>query len=142
MLFRRSFRSCSFEHVNSSGGAANVECGDFWGMAGQQSLASASGGDAAAHFRYANVARDEHLNENEFARLQPGPGAGVEMVEGSLALQLAISNWSAMTTTKLLSVSLQLFRQTNVLRCGASTTFWCSPPSMRLLAVSLVGSQH
>ena len=56
-------------------------------MAGQQSLASASGGDAAAHFRYANVARDEHLNENEFARLQPGPGAGVEMVEGSLALQ-------------------------------------------------------
>ena len=56
--------------------------------------------------------------------------------------KLAISNWSAMTTTKLLSVSLQLFRQTNVLRCGASTTFWCSPPWMRLLAVSLVGSQH
>ena len=56
-------------------------------MAGPQSLASASGGDAAAHFRYANVARDEHLNENELSRLQPGPGAGVEMVEGSLALQ-------------------------------------------------------
>ncbi len=75
------------------GGPANVECGDFWGMAGQQSLASASGGDAAAHFRYANVARDEHLNENEFARLQPGPGAGVEMVEGSLAL----TNWRSAT---------------------------------------------
>ena len=56
-------------------------------MAGQQSLAAASGGDAAAHFRHANVARDDHLNEKELARLQPGPGAGVEMVEGSLALQ-------------------------------------------------------
>ncbi len=56
-------------------------------MAGPQSLASASGGDAAEHFRYANVARDEHLNENELSRLQPDPGAGVEMVEGSLALQ-------------------------------------------------------
>ena len=56
-------------------------------MAGPQSLASASGGDAAEHFRYANVARDEHLNENELSRLQPGPGAGVEMVEGSLVLQ-------------------------------------------------------
>ena len=56
-------------------------------MAGQQSLASASGGDAAEHSRYANVARDEHLNENELSSLQPGPGAGAEMVEGSLALQ-------------------------------------------------------
>ena len=56
-------------------------------MAGQQSLATASGGDAAEHFTYANVARNEHLNENELSRLQPGPGANVEMVEGSLALQ-------------------------------------------------------
>src|SRR5688500_14468086 len=59
----------------------------FWGMAGPQSLASASGGDAAEHFRYANVARDEHLNENGLSRPEPDPGAGVEMAEGSLILQ-------------------------------------------------------
>jgi exopolysaccharide biosynthesis polyprenyl glycosylphosphotransferase len=56
-------------------------------MARLHSLASASGGDAAEHFRYANVTRDEHLNENEISRLRPDPGAGVEMGEGSLALQ-------------------------------------------------------
>jgi exopolysaccharide biosynthesis polyprenyl glycosylphosphotransferase len=56
-------------------------------MARLRSLASASGGDAAEHFRYTNVARDEHLNENELSTLQPDPGAGVEIVEGSLALQ-------------------------------------------------------
>ena len=56
-------------------------------MAGPRSLASASGGDAAYHFTDANVARYAHLNENELSRLQPDPGAGVEMVEDSLALQ-------------------------------------------------------
>ena len=56
-------------------------------MAGPQSLASASGGDAAYHLTDANVARYAHLNENELSRLQPDPGAGVEMVEDSLALQ-------------------------------------------------------
>ncbi len=61
--------------------------GAFLGMAGPRSLAAASGGDAAEHFRYANVARDEHLNESEFSRLQPDSGAGVGIVEGSLALQ-------------------------------------------------------
>jgi exopolysaccharide biosynthesis polyprenyl glycosylphosphotransferase len=59
--------------------------GGSWGMARLHSLASASGGDAAAHFRYANVARDEHLNENQLSRLQPDPAAGVEMDESSLA---------------------------------------------------------
>ena len=56
-------------------------------MAGPRSLASASGGDAAYHFTDTNVARYAHLNENELSRLQPDPGAGVEMVEDSLALQ-------------------------------------------------------
>ena len=56
-------------------------------MAGQQSLASASGGDAADQFTYANVAPNERLNEIELSRLQPLPDAGVEMIEGSLALQ-------------------------------------------------------
>src|SRR6188472_605268 len=65
------------QRANSSGGPAIVECRGFWRMAGRQSLASASGGDAAEHFRYANVAPNEHLNENglehlngnEFSRL-------------------------------------------------------------------------
>ena len=56
-------------------------------MAGPRSLASASGGDAAEQFRYTNIARDEHLIEREFPRPQPDSGAGVGMVEGSLALQ-------------------------------------------------------
>ena len=56
-------------------------------MVGPRSLASASGEDAAEQFRYPNVARDEHLNEREFSRLQPDSGAGVGMVEGFLALQ-------------------------------------------------------
>jgi exopolysaccharide biosynthesis polyprenyl glycosylphosphotransferase len=47
-------------------------------MARPQSLAAASGGDAADYFT---------INKNELSRLQPDPGAGVEMVEGSLALQ-------------------------------------------------------
>ena len=64
-------------------GAGEFEYRGFWRMAGQQSLATASGGDAAEQFTYANVATNEDLNENE----QPGPGAAVEMIEGSLALQ-------------------------------------------------------
>jgi exopolysaccharide biosynthesis polyprenyl glycosylphosphotransferase len=64
-------------------------------MAGRQSLASASGGDAAEHFRYANVAQNEHLNGNglehlngnELSSLQPDAAAGVETVEDSLALE-------------------------------------------------------
>jgi hypothetical protein len=56
--------------------------------------------------------------------------------------KLAISKWSAMTATNLLPVSLQLFQQTNVLRSGASNIFWCSLRLMRLLAVSLLRSQH
>jgi exopolysaccharide biosynthesis polyprenyl glycosylphosphotransferase len=73
------------EIVRGAGEESNV--GDFSEMAGPQSLATASGGDAAEQFRYGNVARDEHLNENALSRLQPGKGAGVEMVEDSLALQ-------------------------------------------------------
>jgi exopolysaccharide biosynthesis polyprenyl glycosylphosphotransferase len=53
-------------------------------MAGQQSLASASGGDAAEHFTYANVAPNERLNEIELSRLQLRSDAGVEIIEGSL----------------------------------------------------------
>jgi exopolysaccharide biosynthesis polyprenyl glycosylphosphotransferase len=83
------------QRVNSSGGAGEFECRGFWRMAGPQSLASASGGDAAEHFRHVNVAPNEHLNENdlehlnenELSRLQPGPGGGLEMVERSLALE-------------------------------------------------------
>jgi len=58
-------------------------------MAGPRSLASASGGDAVARFRYAHVARkkNKHLNENALSILQPGQGAAVEMVEGSPALR-------------------------------------------------------
>jgi exopolysaccharide biosynthesis polyprenyl glycosylphosphotransferase len=47
-------------------------------MARLQSLAAASGGDAADYFT---------INKNDLSRLQPDPGADVEMVEGSLALQ-------------------------------------------------------
>jgi exopolysaccharide biosynthesis polyprenyl glycosylphosphotransferase len=56
-------------------------------MAGLHSLASASGGDAAGRVRYAGVARNEHLNETELAKLQPTVSAEVTEVEGSLALQ-------------------------------------------------------
>ena len=87
MLFRAVIQIVLVRACQLARGAANEECGGFWGMAGPQSLASASGGDAAAHFRYANVARDEHLNENGPSRPQPDPDAGVEMVEGSLVLQ-------------------------------------------------------
>src|SRR4051794_22545460 len=56
-------------------------------MARPRSLASASGGDAAARFIYAHLTRNKHLNENALSRMQPGPGPGVEMVEGSPALR-------------------------------------------------------
>ena len=56
-------------------------------MAGLQSLASASGGDAVGHITYATVAQNQHVEETELSRLRPNAGAGVEMVEGSLVLQ-------------------------------------------------------
>jgi exopolysaccharide biosynthesis polyprenyl glycosylphosphotransferase len=46
-------------------------------MAGQQSLASASDGDAAGHINYTIVTHNDHFSD----RVQPASGAGVEMVE-------------------------------------------------------------